>query len=139
MNPNGRILAIDYGEKRVGIAISDPLRIFAKPLQVLSNSGMAGVIGEIKALVDLHSISKILVGMPYAIDGSLTPKTEETMEFYDRLSLASSVPVIHYDERYSTSEAEAELKRLGYTWQEAAKIKDAMAACLILKEYLSTT
>lgn len=139
MNPNGRILAIDYGEKRVGIAISDPLRIFAKPLQVLANSGMAGVIGEIKALVDLHSISKILVGMPYAIDGSLTPKTEETMEFYDRLSLASSVPVIHYDERYSTSEAEAELKRLGYTWQEAAKIKDAMAACLILKEYLSTT
>lgn len=138
MNPDGRILAIDYGSKRVGIAISDPLRIFAKPLQVLSNSGIEGVIGDIRDLVTLHSISKVLVGMPYAIDGSFTPKTEETMEFVERLALALPVPVLHHDERYSTSEAEAELKHLGYTWQEAAKIKDAMAACMILKEYLNT-
>lgn len=138
MTHDGRILALDYGEKRVGVAISDPLRIFAKPLQVIPNKGLESVVGEVKELVKLHDISRVVVGMPYAIDGSLTPKTEETMEFQERLALSLTVPVSHYDERYSTCEAEAELKKMGYSWQQAAQVKDAMAACLILKEYLST-
>lgn len=138
MSPEGRILAIDYGEKRVGIALSDPLRIFAKPLMVISNSGLQSLIAELQSLIALHQITMVLVGMPYAIDSSLTPKTRETMEFYEQLKAAVAIPIASFDERYSTSEAEAELKMLGYTWQEAAKIKDAMAACMILKEFLKT-
>lgn len=138
MSSQGRILAIDYGEKRIGLAISDPLRIFAKPLQVLANSGYQYILNELKSIIETQQISQIIVGIPYAIEGNDTPKTTECKQFMDSLSQDLSLPVSGVDERYSSQEAEAELKKLGYTWQEARKIQDAMAACLFLKEYLNS-
>ena len=134
MSVEGRILAIDYGEKRVGLALSDPMRMFAKPLCILENNNQ--LVAELLQLIAQYGVSMVLVGMPYAIDGSLTPKTIETQTFATNLADKLSVQVQCYDERYSTCDAEAELKRMGYTWQEAKKVKDAMAACMFLKEYL---
>ncbi len=134
MSVEGRILAIDFGEKRVGLALSDPMRMFAKPLCILENNNQ--LVTELLQLIAQHGVSMVLVGMPYAIDGSLTPKTIETQTFATNLADKLSVQVQCYDERYSTCDAEAELKRMGYTWQEAKKVKDAMAACMFLKEYL---
>lgn len=136
MIQQGRVLALDYGEKRIGLALSDPLRIFAKPLMVLPNDGLADSITKIRTLVEQHKVSLLLIGMPYAIDGSDTPKTTETMAFASQMANALSIPVQTYDERYSTCDAEAELKKMGYTWQEARKVIDAMAACIFLKEFL---
>ncbi len=134
MSIEGRILAIDYGEKRVGLALSDPMRMFAKPLCILAND--AKLIPELLNIIRTQGVSMLLLGMPYAIDGSLTPKTMETQAFAEQLTQSVSIPVQCYDERYSTCEADAELKRMGYTWQEAKKVKDAMAACMFLKNYL---
>jgi putative Holliday junction resolvase len=134
----GRILALDYGEKRIGLALSDPMQMFAKPLSVLPNSGLQATVLELEKLISQQTISLVLVGMPYAIDGSDTPKTLETKAFAEELSNALSVPVLGYDERYSTCDAEAELKRMGYTWQDAKDVKDAMAACMFLKEFLNS-
>ncbi|MDD4310399.1 MAG: Holliday junction resolvase RuvX [Candidatus Cloacimonetes bacterium] len=133
----GRIMAVDYGEKRIGIALSDPMRIFAKPLLVIANQGEEEVLSSLQHLITQHQVSLILVGMPYAIDGSNTPKTEETQVFLEMLKHNVNIPVLFQDERYSTCDADAELKKLGYTWQEARKIKDAMAACIFLKDYLN--
>lgn len=133
---SGRIMALDYGEKRIGIAFSDPMQIFAKPFITLPNSGLDGVLTEIRKLCTEHVVSEILVGVPYAIDGTYTPKTLETLDFIQSLQDALSLPVIKWDERYSSQEAEAELKKMGKSWQEARQLVDAMAAALILKNYL---
>jgi putative Holliday junction resolvase len=129
-------MALDYGEKRIGVALSDPLHMFAKPLLVIPNAGLANTIEAVNKLIQEHSVSMLLIGMPFAIDGSSTPKTNETLAFSQQMQAALNIPVETYDERYSTCEADEELKKLGYTWQEARKVKDAMAACIFLKEYL---
>ncbi|GAB1365224.1 Holliday junction resolvase RuvX [Candidatus Cloacimonadaceae bacterium] len=138
MSLQGRILAIDYGEKRIGLAISDPLRIFAKPLLVLANNGYKAILQDLSQIIAENQISMILIGIPLAIEGNDTPKTTECRQFMEMLSRDISLPISGIDERYSSQEAEAELKKLGYTWQEARKIQDAMAACLFLKEYLNS-
>ncbi len=137
MSEKGRVLAVDYGEKRIGIALSDPLRIFAKPHSVLENRGYKNFLQDLKRLCQEHSISLVLFGIPYAIDGSDTPKTTECKQVLAKLQKDLELELQSADERYSTSEAEAELKKLGYTWQEAKPVKDAMAACLVLKDFLN--
>jgi putative holliday junction resolvase len=132
----GRIMAIDYGTKRVGIAMSDPLRIFAKPHSVLANTGFEDLLRGINTLCEQNQVSMVLVGMPYAIDGSYTPKTTETEAFMRRLQEELEQQVIAHDERYSSAEAEEELKKMGKSWQQARQSVDAMAAAMILKSYL---
>lgn len=132
----GRIMAIDYGSKRIGIAFSDPLRIFAKAHSVLENCPCDELLPKIRDLASSNQAGMILVGMPYAIDGSHTPKTVETEAFLKKLQDYVDIPVISYDERYSSAEAETELKKMGKSWQEARKMVDAMAAAMILKSYL---
>ncbi|HQF34664.1 MAG TPA: Holliday junction resolvase RuvX [Candidatus Cloacimonas acidaminovorans] len=137
MSSKGRILALDYGEKRIGIALSDPNRIFSKPLCVLSNKGFEQLLEELKKLITLHQVTLLIIGIPYAIDGSITPKTEECQQIMNRLKDVLSIPVEGFDERYSTWEANEELKKMGYNWRQAKEIKDAMSAAMILKEFLN--
>ena len=137
MSSKGRILALDYGEKRIGIALSDPNRIFSKPLCVLSNKGFEQLLEELKKLITLHQVTLLIIGIPYAIDGSITPKTEECQQIMNRLKVVLSIPVEGFDERYSTWEANEELKKMGYNWRQAKEIKDAMSAAMILKEFLN--
>lgn len=137
MSSKGRILALDYGEKRIGIALSDPNRIFSKPLCVLSNKGFEQLVEELKKLITLHQVTLLIIGIPYAIDGSITPKTEECQQIMNRLKDVLSISVEGFDERYSTWEANEELKKMGYNWRQAKEIKDAMSAAMILKEFLN--
>lgn len=134
----GRIMAVDFGSKRIGIAFSDPLAMFATPHSVLENTDLASVKAEISRLAKANSATLIVIGIPYAIDGSHTPKTTETLEFIDEMKAATDLPVKGWDERYSSSEAENELKKMGKSWQEARKMVDAMAAAMILKSYLES-
>ncbi len=135
---SGRILAIDYGHKRIGLALSDPLRIFAKPFKTIENQGMDAFLAEIKQVCEAEKVSKIVFGMPYAIAGHDTPKTVETREAMEVIQNGQELPVVPFDERYSSSEAEAELKKMGKSWQEARKLVDAMAAAMILRNYLQS-
>ena len=131
-----RIMALDYGTKRIGVAISDPLQLFAKPHSVIPNTNPEDVLIAIQALINSQSVELIVLGMPYAIDGSHTPKTIETEEFAKILKESLTIPVYTWDERYSSQEAEAELRTMGKSWQDARKMVDAMAAAMILKSYL---
>ena len=134
----GRIMAIDYGSKRIGIAFSDPLRMFAKAHSVIANADLNILVPRLKQLAKQQDARLIVLGMPYAIDGSDTPKTLETKAFMKNLQELLDIPVISFDERYSSTEAEAELKKIGKSWQEARKMVDAMAAAMILKSYLES-
>jgi len=134
----GRILALDYGEKRIGLALSDPLRIIAKPYKVILNAGYKTVLQELIAQIREHCVQMLLVGMPYAVEGGYTPRTQATQDFLDRLASDLDIPVQAWDERYSTDEANAELRKLGYDWKKNREIEDAMAAAMILKSYLET-
>lgn len=129
-------MALDYGTKRIGVAISDPLQLFAKPHSVIPNTNPEDVLSAIQALINSQSVELIVLGMPYAIDGSHTPKTIETEEFAKILKESLTIPVYTWDERYSSQEAEAELRTMGKSWQDARKMVDAMAAAMILKSYL---
>jgi putative Holliday junction resolvase len=139
VSPAGRVLAIDYGEKRIGLALSDPLRLFAKPLKVIPNNGFESVIGEIAGVIREYSVGLALVGMPYAIEGGDTPKTLETKKFLRRAIDRLDIPVRAWDERYTTDEAVKELIKMDYGWKERRGIQDAMAAAMILKSYLETS
>ena len=131
-----RILALDYGEKRIGVALSDPLRMFAKPFETISNTSYEDVLARVNTLVRVQNVGKIVVGIPWGIEHDKTAKTEVTLAFYERLQADMPVPVLQCDERYSTDEANKVLKEQGFTWQQARKVIDALAACLILKRYL---
>ena len=138
LSGEGRILAIDYGEKRIGLAQTDPLRIFAKPLRVLENKGLDQFVLELEPILREHQVLLVLVGIPYAIAGGNTPKTDEVLAFKAALEAKITTPIMGWDERYSTDEAHQELKKMGYSWQEARGLVDAMAAAMILKSYLGS-
>jgi putative Holliday junction resolvase len=131
-----RILAIDYGEKRIGLALSDPLRMFAKPFQTLPNLSYENTLLVITRIISEQQVGDIVIGIPWSLDGEKSPKTIETLAFIEKISADLSVPVTGWDERYSTSEANDLLKAMGYNWKKARTVIDAMAACLILKRFM---
>lgn len=138
LKPEGRILAVDYGEKRIGLALSDPLKIFAKPYLMLENQGLEALVLSLKEIIISSSVQQVVLGIPWAIDGRKTPKTEETLQVLEHLKAHLEIPVIPWDERYSSDEAHKELKKMGRSWQQARLEVDAMAAAMILKSYLAS-
>ena len=131
-----RILAIDHGSKRIGIALSDPLRIFAKPFATLPNTGFKKFLAQLKEIIAQQDVALIVLGMPWAIDGSKTPKTLEVEAFGLKLQKQLDTEVVFWDERYSSSEADEALKTIGLSWKAGKSTRDAMAATMILKSYL---
>jgi putative holliday junction resolvase len=131
-----RLLAIDYGEKRIGLALTDPLAMFAKPLRTIPNISLAETVRQLEALIVEKSVDRVIVGIPWSLEGTATAKTLETLDFIDKLQTSLSKPVIGSDERYTTSDANELLKEMGLNWKQAREVIDAMAACLILKRYL---
>ncbi len=132
----GRILAIDYGSKRVGLAVSDPMRIIAQGGGTLANDGT--LVGEIGRLVREQDVTLVVVGMPYAPDGGTGGKGAEVQAFIGRLRPEVSAEITTWDESFSSVRAheafrEAGMKRLKR--QEKHRV-DEMAARLLLQEYL---
>lgn len=134
----GRILALDYGEKRVGLAMSDPMQMFAKPFDTIDNLSFEHIITELHRIIREQSIITLIIGIPWSIEGTPTGKTHETLQFIEKIKETLALPVIGWDERYTTSEANDLLKQMGYDWKKARKVVDSMAACFILKRYLES-
>ncbi len=134
--PPGRVLGIDYGSRRVGVAVSDPLRVLAGPLAALTNDG--ALIDRICALAAAEEASLVLVGMPYAADGGKGRKAQEVDEFITRLRARLPVPIATWDESYTSVDAHRAFRAGGMKRkrrEEKARV-DVMAARLLLQEYL---
>jgi len=132
----GRALGIDYGSRRLGLALSDPLRIIAGGAGVLQNTPV--LITTLARFVDEHQVAVVVVGMPYAPDGGSGKKGEEVGRFIRQLKEAIAVPVATWDESFSTVEAGAALRNGGMKKMQRRRkgVLDEMAARVLLQEYL---
>ena len=132
----GRWLGIDYGEKRVGVALTDPLRMFVNPFITIENKSDEYVIGELVRIFTEQGVERIIVGLPLNKEGEDTPKTLEVRAFFAKLESKTDLPLFMYNELYSTCDANEFLKQKGLGWKESRKIVDQVAAAVILKSYL---
>jgi putative Holliday junction resolvase len=136
-----RVLAIDIGGRRIGLAISDPSRTLARPLSTLTVSsaaeGVTRVADEIARLErDDDGLESIVVGLPVRLDGSASDETARVAAFVDALRARTALPIVTADERLTSREAESRLSVLEHDWRERKKKLDAAAAAIILQEYL---
>jgi len=130
-----RIMGIDYGEVRVGIALSDPLQIISRPYKVLANSADS-LFTELNEIIKSEDVGRIVLGLPLNLEGKDSQKTLEVRKFAEELQKKVPVPVEFYDERFTTAEANEVLKNMGKNIKESREVIDKIAASLILKSYL---
>lgn len=128
------IMALDVGDKRIGVALSDPLGSFAMPLLTLDNP--ASFLEEIVRLVKEYGVECIVAGLPRSMDDSLGPQAQKVLAFVDALARVSPVPVDTWDERLSTVAAERVMLESGVKREKRKQHRDAVAASFILQSYL---
>ena len=134
----GRLLAIDYGEKRLGLAISDPNQIISKPLKTIILSDSQYIYNELEKIISDYEIQKLIIGLPLGMDGKKTQQTSKVEAFKEDLQNKISIPVILFDERLSSVSAKKSLISQGIkTGYNKYKI-DQTAAAIFLQHYLDT-
>jgi putative Holliday junction resolvase len=131
----GRLLGLDIGHRRIGIAVSDPLGILASPHGYVS-VGADGGLKEVCALVKQLEIVRVIVGLPLAMDGRERDAAQLVRTWVERLRERVQVPVELWDERLSTTAAERALLESGMRREKRKLRRDAVAAALILQSYL---
>jgi putative Holliday junction resolvase len=131
-----RTLAIDYGSKRIGLALSDPTGTLARPLPFLPAKADGKLAREIKALAEKEEVGLILLGLPRHMNGSLGEAAEKVQAFAAILSQATTVPLKLIDERLSTVQAGRQLQEAGKDTREQRGHIDSEAAAVLLQGYL---
>lgn len=131
-----RILAIDYGSKRMGVALSDELGWTAQPLETFERRTLDRDIAHIQALVQSHEVGQVLIGLPLRLNGEEGPAVQAVHQFIDRLGPALSVPIITWDERMTTCAAEDLLIAADVSRKKRKGIVDRVAAAILLQGYL---
>jgi len=133
-----RILALDFGTKRIGVAMSDELLLTAQGSQTIYRSEPAKDLELIANLVKENGVSEVIVGLPLSMDGSYSAKTREVVEFADSLSKVIDVPIKTWDERLTTVVAERALLEADMSRAKRKKLTDKLAAQVILQGYLDS-
>ena len=133
-----KILALDVGNKRIGLAISDELGMFAHPLYTIHRKGIERDINEILNVINDKSIDDILVGLPKNMDGSLGPQAVKTYSFVEKLKKHTNINIIFWDERLSTKSAKDIMLTLDIKQENKKNIIDTIAAVIILDNYLTS-
>ena len=130
---------MDVGEKRIGVAVSDPLGILARPLQTLLRESREEDLAAIAAFVTEYDVGLVVVGEPLSLDGTKGPQARRVARFADRLTDGLLVRVVSWDERYSTRAADEILRRNRKPSRRRGRARDeidAVAAAVILQSYL---
>ena len=139
-----RLVGLDVGERRVGVAVSDPSRTLARPLSTLQTSGLNGdaldrVSAEIARLAsEDDGVASIVMGLPRRLDGTASDMTPKIEAFAARLAARTGLTVALQDERLSSHEAESRLAVRDKNWRSRKQRLDAAAAAIILQDYLDT-
>ena len=132
----GRILALDYGDKKIGVAISDPMKIIAKPLQIIMNSNYKRVLNEINNLIKELDIEMILVGLPITMKNTSSEQTQKVIEFINQLKDNLSIDIETYDERLTSKMAIKSLVMQGVKTGHNKYEIDKTSAAIFLQNYL---
>lgn len=123
-----RFLGVDYGSSRTGLALSDPLGVTCRPLAVLFERDQGRLIFGILRATEEQEVGRIVVGLPRPLSGETNRQMRTVLDFVERLEAETTLPVLTWDERFTTSLAEK-----GRSRNEA---QDAIAACYMLQSYL---
>ena len=135
----GRFLGIDHGNKRVGLALSDPLKIIAKPFQTITYKNVENLCSQLKFIIIDNDVERIVLGMPIGMQGQRTQQTEKVTEFADVLKSEMNIPISLEDERLSSVSAEKALIQQNVkTGHNKGRI-DETAAAIFLQQYLERT
>ncbi len=133
-----RTLGIDYGRVRVGFAVSDELGIISTPLDVATVSGMTQAVAASTDRLRQADATEIVVGQPLNMDGSESELSREVELFIDKLKQATDAPIHQWDERMTSMQAERVLIEGNVSREKRKKVKDKLAAQLILQSYLDS-
>jgi putative Holliday junction resolvase len=136
--PPGRAAGIDYGDVRIGIAISDPERTIASPLENYTRRGPEQDTQRFRRLVAEQEVTLFVVGLPVHLDGRESPKSQEARQFGQWLGEVTGVPVEFYDERFTSREAEQALLAADLTRKRRKNRLDMLAAQIMLAAYLES-
>jgi len=131
-----RILALDHGTKRIGVAVSDETRTIAQPLEYIPAEPFAGFLERLKKILAEKEISFILIGMPRNMDGSYGPAAQKVETFIGVLKTAVTVPIKTWDERLTSTMANRTMIQANVRRDQRKEKVDAMAAAILLQSYL---
>ena len=131
-----RILALDHGAKRIGIALSDELKMIAQPLEFVAAEPFAALVSRLTTLVQEKEVELILVGMPRNMDGSYGPSALKVEEFVAAVKNAVPVPIKTWDERLTSAQANRILIAGNVRRDKRKQKVDKMAAAILLQSYL---
>lgn len=136
-----RIMGMDYGEKNIGIAVSDPFGWTAQGVEIIrrkDENNLKESMERIKELIEQYDVKKIVLGLPKNMNNTLGVRAEKTLKFKEKLEKKFSVEVILWDERLSTKAAEHILLEADISRNKRKKVIDKMAAVYILQGYLDS-
>lgn len=133
-----RILGIDYGDRSIGLALSDKLRITAQAIGRYEIKNRKKDAQYFKDLVEQNQVSKIVIGLPLQMDGSEGPRAEKTREFARWMEKTLGIPIVFWDERLTTKQALQVLHDQKIDGRKKKKLKDQVAATIILSDYLES-
>jgi len=132
----GRIAGLDVGDKRIGVAVSDPLGITAQPIGVVQRRSVVRDVAAVAALLVGYPIDRFVAGLPLELDAHEGHQAERVRRFCDALAERTGLEVVYRDERLTTAQSERLLVESGVRRDKRRGIVDKMAAALILQSYL---
>ena len=134
-----RILALDHGTVRIGVALSDELKMIASPLEFIPTDPFADVLTRLRDLIREKEVELIVIGMPRNMDGSYGPAAEKVREFATALKDALAIPLKMWDERLTSTQANRMMSEGGVKRDKRKEKVDGMAAAIFLQSYLDAT
>ena len=133
-----RTLALDVGTKTIGIAVSDELGITANGITTIKRKSLKEDLQELDILIKEYKPGEIIVGVPYQMDGSVSERGQQILNFAEKIREAFSLPIVFWDESFSTVNAEKKLIEGNMSRKKRKKVIDKIAAVFILQEYLES-
>ena len=134
--PFGKVMALDLGEKRIGVAVSDETRLIARSYGVIKRSSRAADYAKYQNIIAQENITLLVVGLPVMLDGKEGSKAKWTRDYAGELAEQIDIPLVFFDEALSTVEAEASMRARNIRGKKARAQVDAVAAAFILQNYL---
>ncbi len=132
----GRVMALDWGEVRIGVALSDPLRLTSRALTTITHRDADSDLRAIRRLIEEHEVMEVVIGHPVHMDGGRGRVARAAEQFAERLKAKVEVPVRLWDERLTTQEAARTLIEMNVRRRERGRAIDRFAAALILQGFL---
>ena len=135
-NYPGKVMALDLGEKRIGVAISDEMRMIGTPYGMVKRTSRRADFAEYQRLIDAEQITLLVVGLPITLGGEESQKTAWVRDYVNEMRQHISIPIQFWDESLTTVEAQASLRARNVRGKKATQRVDALAAAFILQNYL---